>query len=57
MLSMPLLWTRPSQPLQDSEAGLTSEELEELELAEEWVSLMADIEESETDFLIDMALG
>jgi hypothetical protein len=36
--------------------NITPEELEELELAEEWVLRMAEVEESESEHLIELAL-
>lgn len=35
---------------------ITQEDLDELEAAEDWVATMANIEEAETEFLIDLAL-
>eukprot|EP00877_Chromochloris_zofingiensis_P006166 jgi/Chrzof1/1802/Cz10g21190.t1 len=39
-----------------SEDGLTPEELDEIEAAEEWVATMADMEELEREHLIELAL-
>lgn len=40
----------------EPEAAISQEELDELEAVEDWVATMAEIEESETAFLIDLAL-
>lgn len=43
--------------VEDDEASITSTELEELEALEEWVQLMAELEESEREHLISVALS
>jgi hypothetical protein len=55
----PLLTPAPApspSPPRPHQACISQEELDELEAVEDWVATMAEIEESETAFLIDLAL-
>ncbi|GBF90070.1 hypothetical protein Rsub_02778 [Raphidocelis subcapitata] len=45
-----------SEDAMESEEFISQEDLDELEAAEDWVATMANIEEAETEFLIDLAL-